>query len=164
MAGIVDVFAGAGEMHKFSGGQKLRARVEFGLEPVLHRFDIVVGGFFNLFDGLAVGYRKVFYQAQQVLACTGTEWFEFLKTRITERNKPGDFHLNAALHIAQFAHQRAQIGQLVGISSVQGRNRVDREEIHNSIVGLSPCIECPSLVGTTYTYEIDWFDVQPLCT
>ena len=61
MAGVVDVFAGAGEMYELQrcgefGFQCIRQTglLALRLEPILHRLHIMVGGFFNLFDGQCI--------------------------------------------------------------------------------------------------------------
>ena len=62
VAGVVDVFAGAAKVHELAGGQQLGACVKFGLDPVFHRFDVVVGGFFNRLDGFAVGLGELLHK------------------------------------------------------------------------------------------------------
>ena len=66
VAGVVDVFAGAGEMYEFGATHQLGPRLELGLEPVLHSFNIVVGGFFDVFDRLSIGAGEVTHQTQQI--------------------------------------------------------------------------------------------------
>jgi hypothetical protein len=58
VAGVVDVFAGAGKVHKFAGRLQFGRAFEFLLDPVLHGFHIVVGGFLDVFDGGGVGSEK----------------------------------------------------------------------------------------------------------
>ena len=72
MAGVVDVFAGASEMNEFKGCSEFvfqcirqRGALALGFKPVLNRFDIVVGGFFNLFDGQGIVCRKLLDQVSQ---------------------------------------------------------------------------------------------------
>src|SRR5690606_30960670 len=62
---VVDVFAGAGEVHE------LERRAEFGvvgqafLDEVLDRLDVVVGGAFDLFDAGSVGGREAIGQGAE---------------------------------------------------------------------------------------------------
>lgn len=67
MAGVVDVFAGAGKVYEFADRSKFlsycRVGVELVFEPVFNGFDVVVGGFFNVFDGLCICWREVCDQA-----------------------------------------------------------------------------------------------------
>jgi hypothetical protein len=59
VAGVVDVLAGAGEVHELaarlaSSAWPLQAR----LDPVLDRLDVVVGGLLDVLDGLRVGFEN----------------------------------------------------------------------------------------------------------
>ncbi|MNT83632.1 hypothetical protein D3C72_2235310 [compost metagenome] len=68
MAGVVDVFAGAGKVHEFRRLEKLGAGIESALDPVFHRLHVVVGGLFNLLDCLGVRFGEVGNQAVQIAA------------------------------------------------------------------------------------------------
>ncbi|MNV47284.1 hypothetical protein D3C71_1391460 [compost metagenome] len=61
VAGVVDVFAGAGEVHEFSGLLELGTGFELGLDPVLHGLDVVVGDLFDFLDGFGVGLAEVLH-------------------------------------------------------------------------------------------------------
>ena len=139
VAGVVDVFAGTGEMHEFGAAHQLGARLKFGFEPVLHGFHIVVGGFFDVLDRLSVGAREIAHQTQQIGPRARRQGFEFFKTGVAQRNKPGDFDLHAAVHVAQFAHHRAQRVQLGGVAAVQWRQGIQNRKCHLRIVGAGPC-------------------------
>ena len=61
MAGVVDVFAGASEMNELQSSGKFclqlgrqAGRLALGFEPILDSLHIMVGGFFNLFDGQGI--------------------------------------------------------------------------------------------------------------
>jgi hypothetical protein len=58
VAGVVDVLAGAGEMHEFAGEFQFGAGLELGLDPVLHRLDVVVGGLLDLLDRQRVRFAR----------------------------------------------------------------------------------------------------------
>ncbi len=118
MAGVVDVLAGAGKVHKFTGALQFRPGFKFGLDPVLHGLDVVVGGFFNVLDGQCIVFREILDQAQQVSASSGAQRLEFGKTRIRQRDKPGDFNLHPAVHVTLLRHQRAQGGEFWGVPAV----------------------------------------------
>ena len=69
MAGVVDVFAGASEMNELQSSGKLclqlgrqTGRLALRFEPILDSLHIVVGGFFNLFDGQGIRACKVMNQ------------------------------------------------------------------------------------------------------
>jgi hypothetical protein len=55
VAGVVDVLAGAREVHELARGLQLGVAVEAALQPVLDRLHVVVGGALDLLDGLRVG-------------------------------------------------------------------------------------------------------------
>jgi hypothetical protein len=68
VAGVVDVFRCAGKVHELAGLFQLGVAGKTLLEPVLDRLHIVVGGFFDVLDGLGIGLREARYQATQVTA------------------------------------------------------------------------------------------------
>ena len=119
VAGVVDVFAGAGEVHEFGRVLEFRAGFEFGLQPVLHCFDIVVGRSLYRLDGLAVSDRKILHQAQQVGARPGCQGFEFGKTGVAQGDEPCHFNLHTPVHVAELAGQGAQGRQFGGVPAVQ---------------------------------------------
>ena len=43
-------------MHKFTGSHQLGLALKFGLDPVFHRLDVMVGGLFDRLDGLAISF------------------------------------------------------------------------------------------------------------
>ena len=53
MRRIVDVFTGAAKVHEFTGSGQFFIVGNLFLNPVLNRFHIVVGWFFNILDFLA---------------------------------------------------------------------------------------------------------------
>ena len=121
MTGVVDVFAGTGEMYKFTGRQQLGLALKFGLDPVFHRFHIMVGGLLDRLDGLAIGFGKIQHQAIEVASGLRRERRKLLEARIAQGHQPSDLHLQSALHVAQFAHDGAQFGQSAGVAPIQGR-------------------------------------------
>ena len=128
VAGVVDVLAGAGEVHELRGLFQFGACVELGLDPVLHGLDVVVGGLLDLLDGHGIGLGEVLDQAHQVGAGTGRERWELLETSVGQGDEPRDLDLHAAVHVALFAHERAQRRQLAGVAAVQRREGGDGGE------------------------------------
>jgi len=55
MAGVVDVFAGAGEVQEAGGRRQLGIDGDPLGEPVLDRLDVVVGGALDRLDRFGVG-------------------------------------------------------------------------------------------------------------
>ena len=111
VAGVVDVFAGAGKVHELGGLLQLGAAVELGLDPVLHGLDVVVGGLFDGLDGVGIGFGEVGDQRVQIVTRFGRQRGKFGKAGIRQRDEPGHLDLNTAVHIAVFAHDGAQCGQ-----------------------------------------------------
>ena len=130
MAGVVDVFASAGEVHKLGGLKELGSRIKFGLDPVLDRLDVMVSGLFYFLDGAAIGLRKILHQAQQVSARSGRKRLEFSEARVTQCNEPRNLNLNTALHVALFTHQWAQLRQFGGVASIQRREGGNCRKTH----------------------------------
>ncbi len=138
MAGVVDVFAGAGKVHKLGRFLQLWAVFELGLDPVLDGFDIVVGGLLELFDGQGIGFAEVLDQTRQISACTRCQGLEFGKAGIGQGDEPSDFDLNTAVHITLLTHERPQGIEFAGITAIQRRQSGNGGEIHPSIVIPAP--------------------------
>jgi glutathione S-transferase len=71
MAGVVDVLAGAGEVHELAVRGQLGKGAGSGellLDPVLDRLDVVVGGLLDVLDGLRVGRAETGQHVLQVRA------------------------------------------------------------------------------------------------
>ena len=135
VAGVVDVFAGAGEVHEFSRCQQFRLAFKARLDPVLDGLHIVVGDPLEVLDGQCIGFGKVRDEALQVSACSVGQGWELLEADPTQGNEPGDFDLHAAVHEALFAHQRAQAVEPGGVAAVQRRQGGDGGGFHPRIVG-----------------------------
>jgi hypothetical protein len=139
VAGVVDVFAGAGKVHEFRCFFELGARFKLGLDPVFDGFHVVVGGFLDLLDGGRIGLGEVLDQAQQIGAGAGGQRLEFGKAGIRQRDEPGHLHLHTALHVAVLAHDGAQCGKFGGVTAVKRRQGGDGGQAHGAqIVGRAP--------------------------
>jgi hypothetical protein len=134
VAGVVDVFAGAGKVHKFGRFFQFGAGLEFALDPVFHGLHVVVGGFLDVLDGLGIGLGEVFHQAQQVGACAGRQGLELGKTGVRERDEPGHLDLHAAVHVAVLAHDGAQRGQFGGVTAVERRKGGNGGQAHGAVL------------------------------
>ena len=55
MGSVVDVLGSAAEMNEFAGGSQMFIDGHLALDPVLNGFNVMVGGFFDVFDRLTVG-------------------------------------------------------------------------------------------------------------
>ena len=137
MAGVVDVFAGTGEMDEFIGLGQLFAQcsrqtgqLALLFEPILHRLHIVVGGALNRFDGHAVLGRKRLHQVLQMGPCSAAQRLELCHARIAQSDKPSHLDLNAALHKAVLAHEQLQRLEFVGVTPIQGRQGGHSKSIH----------------------------------
>jgi len=121
-------------MHEFAGLFQFGPGLEAGFDPVFDGLDVVVGGLLDLLDGLAIGFGEVFHQIEQIGASAGRQWREFLEAGIAQGDEPGHFDLDAPVHVALFAHQRAQGGELGGVTPVQRGQGRNRGESHARIV------------------------------
>jgi glutathione S-transferase len=130
VAGVVDVFAGAGEVHELGGLFQLGAGLELGLDPVFHRLHVVVGGLLDLLDGGRIGLGEVPHQAQQVGASARGQRRKLREARIRQRDEPRHLHLHAAVHVAVLAHDGAQGGQFGGVAAVEGGQGGDGGQAH----------------------------------
>ena len=132
VAGVVDVFAGAGKVHEFRCFFELGARFKLGLDPVFDGFHVVVGGFFDLLDGSRIGLGEVLDQAQQIGAGASGQRLEFGKAGIRQRDEPGHLHLHTALHVAVLAHDGPQCGKFGGVTAVKRRQGSDGGQAHGA--------------------------------
>ena len=107
MAGVVNVLAGAGEMHEFGCILQFSAAVEFAPDPVFHGFHVVVGGFFDLLDGARIVHRKPLDQIHQEHARSGRQGLELRHAHIAERHEPRHLHLHPKAHVTKLAHTAA---------------------------------------------------------
>ncbi len=121
MAHVVDVLAGAREVHELGRSFQLGVAFEAALEPVLDRLDVVVGGALDVLDGLRLDVREAGNQRAQAFARRGRQRLEFGETRVGQRDEPLHLDLHAAVHQAELAEQRTQRCQLGGITSVERR-------------------------------------------
>jgi hypothetical protein len=95
VAGVVDVLAGAGEVDELAGRAQFGPRLELGLDPVLDRLDVVVGGLLDLLDRQRVGLGEVLHQPEQVGARAGRERLEFGEAGVGQGDEPAHLDLHA---------------------------------------------------------------------
>ena len=130
VAGVVDVLAGAGEVHELGGGLQLGPALELVLDPVFDRLHVVVGGLLDGLDGGAIGFGEVAQQFGEVSARFARQRLEFVETGIRQGDEPGQLHLHTALHVAQLAHDGTEGRQLGGVAAVERRNGGERGQVH----------------------------------
>ena len=95
MRQVVDVFGGAGEMHKLVHGHQLGVAGEFLFDEVFHRFHVVVGGGFNLFDAQGVCFAEVVDDGIQRGGGGGRKRRYFMDTGVcSQALQPADFHFH----------------------------------------------------------------------
>ena len=126
MAAVVDVFTGQGKMHPLdrleqallsAGRQGVVAQLRF--DPILHGFDIVVGGFLNVLDGEGVLHGKLEKQGQEIAPGLLVKRGQFMKPGLTQGQQPSDFHLHTPAHITELRELKAQTFKLARIAPVQ---------------------------------------------
>ena len=109
MRGVVDVLRRAGKMHEFRCGFEFVTELfHFGFEVILNRFDIVVGGFLDVFDGLRVCLTEVRHDLVQIRHRRIRKRGQFSKPCFGQGNHPSDFDLNAVVQQTRFGHDGAQ--------------------------------------------------------
>ncbi len=119
---IVDVFAGAGEVHEFLGLGQRRVVADALFDEVLHRLHVVIGGGFDGLDARAVVDVEIRGDALELFNLRGRERRQFHDARIGGQcQQPLDLHMHAAVHQAEFAEDRAQRFHLAGVTAVQRR-------------------------------------------
>ena len=108
VAGVVDVLAGAGEVHELSLGGQFRQVGRLGellLDPVLDRLHIVIRGALDVLDGLRLGRAEARQQLVQVLARRVRKRRKFRQAGVRQRNEPFDLHLHAAVDQPELREQ-----------------------------------------------------------
>jgi hypothetical protein len=130
MARVVDVLAGAREVHEFGRPREFGIALQAPLEPVLDRLDVVVGGPLDVLDRL--GVRSGEARDPRAQACTrGRRQREELgESCVGQRDEPLDLDLHAPLHQPEFGQQGAQRRQFGGVASVQRRQVGERRVRH----------------------------------
>jgi hypothetical protein len=117
---IVDVLAGAGEVHEFLGLGQTGVGADLFLDEILDRFHVVVGGRLDRLDPLAIGHAEVLRDGFQRLDLARAECRQLGDFRIGgQRQQPFDLDLHTAVHQAVLAEDRAQRLDLAGVAAVQ---------------------------------------------
>jgi hypothetical protein len=117
---VVDVLAGAGEVHEFLRLRETGVTADLFLDEVLDRLDVVVGGRLDRLDPLTVGFAEVIRNRCQGGDLGGIEGRQFGNLRFGgQRQQPFDLHLHAPMHQAELAEDRTQRFDLAGVAAVQ---------------------------------------------
>ena len=130
VADVVDVFAGAGEVHELGRRLEFGAVTEAALDPVLDRLDIVVGGLLDVLDRLCVGLGEAHHEAAQQPSRGLAERRQLRHAGVRQGDQPFDFDLHPAVHQAELAEQRAQGVHAPGVAAIQRRQGGQRGEGH----------------------------------
>ena len=120
VAEIVDVLAGAGEVHEFQRRAEFGVVLELFLDQVFDRLDVVVGRGLDRLDPRRVLDRKTLGQRAQPRGGGGGERLQFDDARIAgQRQQPFDFHLHPRPDQAVFGEDRAQRVDLAGVAAIE---------------------------------------------
>jgi hypothetical protein len=133
VAGVVDVLAGAGEVHELADRLQLGVVVEAAAQPVLDRLHVVVGGALDFLDGLRVGFGEARHEASQQATRRFGQGLELGEARIRQRDEPFDLDLHAAVHEAELAQQGAQGRHPGGVAAVERRQGGERGQRHGGV-------------------------------
>src|SRR5690606_36872855 len=122
VAEVVDVLAGAGEVHELQGRAQLGVVAQALLDEVLERLDVVVGGALDLLDPGGVGHRKALGQGPQAAGGGVGEGLEFGNARLSGQGQQ-QFHLDPdpGPDQAELGKDRPQGLGLGGVTPVQRR-------------------------------------------
>ena len=101
VAGVVDVFAGAGEMHELQRGTQLVVTLQSLLDEVLDRFDVVIGGFLDFLDSVGVLLGKVFIDRADLRLLRCRKVFQFRQS-CREGNEILHFYQYAIANESEF--------------------------------------------------------------
>ncbi len=71
-------------MDEFGRGNQLRHILDLFLEPVFHRFDVMVGDGFDGLDAFGIGFAEfACHLVEQGTGC-GRKWLDFGKSRLRQ--------------------------------------------------------------------------------
>ena len=120
VAEVVDVLAGAGEMHEFQRGAQLRVVLQPFLDQVLDRLDVVVGGAFDLLDPRRIDHVEVPGERMQARLGAAGELRQLDDARLRgQRQQPFDLDLDPGADQAVLGEDRPQRVDLAGVTAVE---------------------------------------------
>jgi len=120
VAEVVDVLAGAGEVHEFQGRGQLGVVLQLFLDEVLHRLDVMVGGALDLFHARGLDRGEVGGQGTQAGGGGLGERGQLDDARLgAQGQQPLDLDRDAGLDQAVFGKDRAQGIDLAGITAIE---------------------------------------------
>ena len=96
--------------------------IEFFLDKVLDRFNVVVRSGFNRLDPQRIRFRKVLVQTPQRGKQCGIDIRQLRHGPLAKGNKILDFDTNPVADQTKFRKVRSQIDYLPPITTIDGRN------------------------------------------
>jgi hypothetical protein len=119
---VVDVFRGAGKVHKLGRMRQRRHVLRAPLDEVFDCLDVVVG--LGL-DGLDLGARfdvELGHQPAQPRLGVARQARQFCQTQHRQVDQPLDFHAQPFAHEGVLGEHLAQLGSLAAVAAIQRRN------------------------------------------
>ena len=120
---VVDILGGAGEVNELADCLQFGVAGDLFLEQVLDRLHVVVGGPLDILDPLGVSQGEMFEQPIENMAGMLAQSRHFGNAGLAgQRLQPADLDQHPMANQAILAEDRPQIGGLVGIAAIDGRN------------------------------------------
>ncbi len=117
---VVDVLAGAGEVHELQRRRQRGVALQPLLDVVLYRLDVVVGRALDLLDPRGIGRRKAFRKRAQSRGIRGGERRQLRDRRLgRKRQQPFDLHVHARVDQPVFGEHPPQRIGLGGVAAVE---------------------------------------------
>ena len=129
---IVDVLGGAGEMHETGDAGYLAIVRQLFLEPILDRFDIVIGAGLDLLYRVAVDLLEVAHHRVQLFYRRRRQGRNAVERfGGAERLQPFDFDQNAVTDQAEFAEVIREPGNFVPVAAIERGQGGERGKWHH---------------------------------
>jgi hypothetical protein len=106
-------------VNKFSGAFQLFIGLKLFFNKIFNSFYVVIGGGFEFFDALGIGFGKAGLDRFEFGQCLGRKRGQFRKPCIGQCLEPFDFYNDAVVHESGFREQGAQIGHFGLVTAVK---------------------------------------------
>src|SRR5690606_784150 len=134
VGGVVDVLGGAGEVDELGDGVELGIGGDAFLDEVLHRLDVVVGGFLDVLDALGVRFAEAGGDVVEQGVGRGAEGRHLGDAGMGgETLQPADLDDHPVFDQAKLTENLPKRRGLGAVAAVDGGNGGEGGEIHGSV-------------------------------